>query len=151
MPEQVLGYGPNVVMAWAAVANVALVVLLAATTFYYAWHAKRQADANRDQVLASSRQACVAQQTLAILREQIAQQRSTDTANAVLQIEVAIQMVDDWRQRIGSASYPPLPRIRGRGFSFVGVSRKRARCPKTAIASGGRRRGENALIRRRSN
>jgi hypothetical protein len=44
-------------MAYAAIANVGLVLLLAAITTYYAWHAKRQADASHQEVAASKRQA----------------------------------------------------------------------------------------------
>ena len=50
MSEQVFGLGVNQVMAYAAVANVLLVIVLAGINVYYAVHAKRQADASRDQV-----------------------------------------------------------------------------------------------------
>ena len=64
MAEQVFGLGVNQVMAYAAVANVLLVVVLAAINVYYAVHAKRQADASREQVAASTRQAEIAAETL---------------------------------------------------------------------------------------
>jgi cell division protein FtsL len=98
------------------------VVLLAAITFYYARHAKRQADANREQVAASNRQADIAHDTLAILREQVEQQRRADIDTVTLQIEVGVQMIDEWRDRIASASYPALPEdveILSEDFSFA--------------------------------
>ena len=54
MSEQVFGLGVNQVMAYAAVANVLLVVVLAGINVYYAVHAKRQADASREQVARAS-------------------------------------------------------------------------------------------------
>jgi type II secretory pathway component PulL len=54
--ERVFGLTVNEVMAYAAIANVVLVLLLAVITTYYAWHAKRQADASHQEVAASKRQ-----------------------------------------------------------------------------------------------
>ena len=64
MSEQVFGLGVNQVMAYAAVANVLLVVVLAGINVYYAVHAKRQADASREQVAVFTRQAEIAAETL---------------------------------------------------------------------------------------
>lgn len=109
MPEQAFGLSVNQVMAYAAVANVLLVLVLAAINIYYAWHAKRQADASREQVAASTRQAEIAAETLSILRKQMDQQRTADLATVTLQLKVAIHTVEDWLKRIGSESYPQLP------------------------------------------
>ena len=64
MSERVFGLSVNQVMAYTAVANVLLVVILTAINIYYAWHAKRQADASRAQVDASNRQAAIAEESL---------------------------------------------------------------------------------------
>jgi hypothetical protein len=64
MPEHVFGLTVNEVMAYAAIVNIVLVLVLAAITAYYAWHAKRQADASHQEVGASKRRADIAQQTL---------------------------------------------------------------------------------------
>jgi hypothetical protein len=45
MEEKVFGLSVNQVMAYAAVANVLLVVVLTAINVYYAWYSKRQAEA----------------------------------------------------------------------------------------------------------
>ena len=108
MSEQVFGLSVNQVMAYAAVANVALVLILAAVNVYYAWHSKRQADASREQVAASTRQAEIAAETLSILQGQMEQQRSADLATVALQIKVAIHTVEDWLKRIASDN-PQLP------------------------------------------
>jgi len=109
MSEQVFGLSLNQVMAYAAVANVLLVLVLAAVNTYYAWHSKRQADANRQQVVTSSRQAEIAAETLAILHKQIDQQRTADLATVALQLKVAIHTIEDWLKRIGSDAFPQLP------------------------------------------
>ena len=57
MSDQAFGLSANQVMAYASVANVLLVLILAAININYAWHAKRQADASLEQVAASTRQA----------------------------------------------------------------------------------------------
>ena len=66
MSEQVLGLTINQIMAYTAIANVVLVVVLAAVNIYYAGHAKRQADAAREQVAASNRQSEIAAETLSL-------------------------------------------------------------------------------------
>lgn len=109
MPEQAFGLSVNQVMAYAAVANVLLVLVLAGINIYYAWHAKRQADASREQVAASTRQAEIAAETLSILQKQMGQQRAADLATVNLQLKVAIHTVEDWLKRIGSDECPQLP------------------------------------------
>ena len=109
MSERVFGLSVNEVMAYTAVANVLLVVALTAINIYYAWHAKRQADASRAQVEVSIRQAGIAEESLAILRKQIDQQHRADLATVTLQLKVAIHAIDDWMKRIGGESYPQLP------------------------------------------
>jgi hypothetical protein len=109
MPEKAFGLTINEVMAYAAVANVLLVVILAAVNIYYAWHSKRQADASRAQVDTSSRQAEIAAETLTILRKQIDQQRTADMGTVTLQLKVALHTVEDWLKRIVADSYPQLP------------------------------------------
>jgi hypothetical protein len=52
MSEHLFGITVNEVLAYAAIANVVLVLLLAGITTYYAWHAKRQADASQQEVAA---------------------------------------------------------------------------------------------------
>jgi hypothetical protein len=98
-------------MAYAAIANVVLVLLLAAITTYYAWHAKRQADASHQEVAASKRQAAIAQQTLDFLLRQSEQQRQIDLSTVSFNLEAAIHMVDQWQTRIRSDSYPQLPDV----------------------------------------
>jgi len=105
MTEKVLGLTVNEVMAYAAVANTLLVFVLALVTMYYAWHEKRQADASREQVAASNRQAEVAQETLDFLLKQREQQRRIDVSTVSFQLEAAIHIVDDWTQRIASEAY----------------------------------------------
>ncbi len=100
MAEQVFGLGVNQVMAYAAVANVLLVVVLAGINVYYAVHAKRQADASREQVAVFTRQAEIAAETLSFLRKQIDQQVRTDVAAVALQLKVAIHVIEDWLKRI---------------------------------------------------
>jgi cell division protein FtsL len=109
MPEQVFGLSTNQVMAYAAVANILLVLVLAAINIYYAWHAKRQADASREQVAASTRQAEIAGETLSILRKQVDQQRTADIAAVLLQLKVAIHTIEEWLKRISSDTHPQLP------------------------------------------
>jgi cell division protein FtsL len=109
MSGQVFGLSVDQVMAYTAVANVLLVLVLTAINIYYAWHAKRQADASREQVAASTRQAEIAADTLAILRKQTDQQRSADLATVSLQLKVALHTVEDWLKRIDSESCPQLP------------------------------------------
>ena len=109
MPDKVFGLSVNEVMAYAAVANVLLVVVLTTINIYYAWHAKRQADASRAQAATSNRQAEIAADTLSILRKQMDQQRTADLATVVLQLKVAIHTVEDWLNRVGSDAFPQLP------------------------------------------
>jgi hypothetical protein len=109
MPDQVFGLSTNQVMAYAAVANVLFVLVLAAINIYYAWHAKRQADASSAQVATSNRQAEIAAETLSILRRQIDQQHAADMATVILQLRVAIHTLEDWLKRIGSDGFPQLP------------------------------------------
>jgi cell division protein FtsL len=109
MSEQVFGLSVNQVMAYAAVANLLLVVVLAAINIYYAGHAKRQADAAKEQVDSSNRQAEIAGETLALLRKQMEQQLRTDTASVGLQLKVAIHVIEDWLKRIASDKHPQLP------------------------------------------
>src|SRR5262252_8996832 len=121
MSEQVFGLSVNQVMAYAAVANVLLVLVLTVINIYYAWHARRQADASREQVAVSSRQAVTAADTLSILQKQMDQQRISDLATVTLQLKVAIHTVEDWLKRIGSEQ-PQLPdeiRILSTDFSIA--------------------------------
>ena len=111
MSEHVFGLTVNEVMAYAAIANVVLVLLLAAITTYYAWHAKRQADASQQQVAASNRQADIAQQTLNLLLRQTEQQRQIDVSTVSFNLEAAIHMVDQWQTRMRSDGYPQLPDV----------------------------------------
>ncbi len=109
MPEKAFGLTVNQVMAYAAVANAALVVVLAAVNIYYAWHSKRQADASRAQVDASNRQAEIAAETLSLLRKQLEQERTSDVRSVALQLRVALHTIEDWLERIGSDTFPHLP------------------------------------------
>jgi hypothetical protein len=109
MSEQVFGLTTNQLMAYTAVANVLLVVVLAAINTYYAWHAKLQADASKAQVTASNRQAEIAAETLSILRQQIDQQHAADLATVALQLRVATHTIEDWLKRVGVDAYPQLP------------------------------------------
>jgi hypothetical protein len=111
MTEHVFGLTVNEVMAYAAIVNVVLVLLLAFLTTYYAWHAKRQADASHQEVAASKRQADIAQQTLDFLLRQTEQQRQIDLSTVSFNLEAAIHMVDQWQTRIRSDSYPQLPDV----------------------------------------
>jgi hypothetical protein len=76
---------------------------------YYAWHAKRQADASHAQVATSNRQAEIAAETLSILRKQIEQQHAADMATVILQVRVAIHTIEDWLRRIAGEAFPQLP------------------------------------------
>jgi hypothetical protein len=109
MSEQVFGLSANQVMAYTAVANVLLVVLLTAINIYYAGHAKRQADAAKAQVDASNRQSEIAGETLSLLRKQMDQQVRTDLAAVTLQLKVAIHVIEDWLKRIAPDRHPQLP------------------------------------------
>jgi hypothetical protein len=111
MTEQVLGLTVNEVMAYAAVANVVLVLVLVAITFYYALHAKRQADTGREQVAASNRQAEIAQTTLDLLLKQREQQHQIDVSAVSFQLAAAIQMIEAWQTRLASDSYPQVPDV----------------------------------------
>jgi hypothetical protein len=71
----------------------------------------RQADASRQQAVASNRQADIAQRTLDLLLRQNEQQRRIDISVVSLQLEAAIHMVDQWQTRIASDSYPELPDV----------------------------------------
>jgi cell division protein FtsL len=122
MSEKAFGLSVNEVMAYAAVANVLLVLVLTAINVYYAWHAKRQADASSAQVDTSNRQKEIAAETLSILRKQIDQQRTADLATVALQLKVAMHTVEDWIKRIGSSAFPQLPdeiRILSAEFSIA--------------------------------
>ena len=99
MSEQVFGLSVNQIMAYTAIANVLLVVVLAAVNIYYAGHAKRQADAAREQVDASNRQAEIAAETISLCK-QMDQQVRTDVAAVTLQLKVAIHVIEDWLKRI---------------------------------------------------
>jgi hypothetical protein len=109
MSEQVFGLSVNQVMAYTAIANVLLVVVLAAVNIYYAGHAKRQADAAREQVSSSNRQAEIAGETLALLRKEMDQQRTVDISSVALQLKVAIHVIEDWLKRISFDKHPQLP------------------------------------------
>jgi hypothetical protein len=109
MSDKVFGLSVNQVMAYAAIANVMLVLVLTTINVYYAWLAKRQADASSAQVDSSNRQREIAAETLSILRKQIEQQRTADLATVGLQLKVAIHTIEDWLKRIGSVTFPQLP------------------------------------------
>ena len=111
MTEHVFGLTVNEVLAYAAIANVVLVLLLAAIITYYAWHAKRQADASHQEVAASNRHADIAQQTLELLLKQNEQQRQIDLSTVRFNLEAAVHMVDEWQTRIRPDSYPQLPDV----------------------------------------
>jgi len=111
MAEQVFGLTVNKVMAYAAIANVGLVLVLAAINTFYAWHAKRQADASREQVAASNRQAEVAQKTLDLVLREKALQRQIDLSAVIFQVAASIQTIDLWQNRITVSSYPQLPDV----------------------------------------
>jgi hypothetical protein len=122
MPEKAFGLTVNEVAAYAAVANAALVVVLAVVNIYYAWHSKRQADASRAQVDTSNRQAEIAAETLSLLRKQLEQERTSDVRSVALQLRVALHTIDDWLERIGSDTFPHLPdeiRIFSADFSIA--------------------------------
>ena len=109
MPEQVFGLSVNQVMAYTAVANVLLVVVLVTINIYYAWCANRQAEASQAQVAVFHQQAEIAAETLGLLRKQIDQQLRTDVASVTLQLKVAIHIIEDWLKRIDSDKHPQLP------------------------------------------
>jgi cell division protein FtsL len=109
MPEQVFGLSVNQITAYTAVANVLLVFVLTAINVYYAWYAKRQADASREQVAASMQQAEIASETLSLLRKQVDQQFRADISAVTLQLKVAIHVIEDWLKRIVSDKHPQLP------------------------------------------
>jgi hypothetical protein len=119
MSEEVLGLTVNEVVAYAAIANVGLALVLTAITGYYARHAKRQADANREQVAASNRQGDSAQKTLDLLLAEKQQQRRIDISTVLFQLTAAIDMIDDWLERIHSESYnlPDVIEIRPTNFN----------------------------------
>ena len=108
MSEQVFGLSINQIMAYTAIANVVLVVVLTAVNIYYAGHAKRQADAAREQVAASNRQSEIAAETLSLVRKQMDQQLRTDIAAVTLQLKVAIHVIEDWLKRISSGQASPV-------------------------------------------
>lgn len=119
MTEQVFGLTVNEVIAYAAVVNLFLVLVLVLVTMYYARHERRQADASREQVAASNRQAEVAQKTLDFLLKEREQQRQIDVSTVSFQLEAAIHMIDDWTERIASEAYnlPEVIDIRPTNFS----------------------------------
>jgi cell division protein FtsL len=109
MSEQVFGLSVNQIMAYTAIANVLLVVVLAAVNIYYAGHAKRQADAASEQVAASNRQSEIAAETLSLVRKQMDQQVRTDLAAVTLQLKIAIHVIEDWLKRIAPERHRELP------------------------------------------
>ncbi len=111
MTEHVFGLTVSQVMAYTAVVNILLVLVLAAINIYYAGHAKRQADASREQVTASNRQADIAQKTLDILQGRDEQQRRIDEATVGIQLVAAIRVVEDWQKRILSEAHTGLPDV----------------------------------------
>jgi hypothetical protein len=119
IPEQLFGLTANQVVAYAAVWNVVLVLVLVGVTSYYAWQAKQQAKAGRDQVAASNRQADAAQKTLDLLLTEKERQRRIDVSTVRFQLEAAINMIDDWRNRIASESFdlPDVIEMRPTNFS----------------------------------
>jgi hypothetical protein len=143
MSDKVFGLSVNQVMAYAAIANVTLVLVLTTINVYYAWLAKRQADASSAQVDSSNRQREIAAETLSILRKQIEQQRTADLATVGLQLKVATHTIEDWLKRIGSVALPQLPdeiRILPADFS-IATQRAQllhlARPPAKRFAAGG--------------
>jgi hypothetical protein len=118
-PEQVFGFSPNQVSAYAAIAQVALALVLAAITAYYAIHARAQAKASREQVTSSNRQADAAQKTIALLLKEKEEQQRIDTSTVLFQIDAAIHTIDDWRDRIQSESFdlPEIIEIRSTNFN----------------------------------
>lgn len=108
MSETVFGLSIGQITAYAAIANVLLASVLAGVTLYYAAHAKRQADASKEQVAASNRQADAAQRTLELLMKEKEQQARTDAFTVKFQLRAAAQMIDDWLGRVG-AEAPDLP------------------------------------------
>jgi hypothetical protein len=111
MTEHLFGLTVNEVMAYAAIANVVLVLVLIIITTFYAWHAKRQADASGEQVAASNRQTEIAQRTLDLLLRNNEQQRRIDIAVVSIQLAAAIHMIDRWQTRLASDSFPVLPDV----------------------------------------
>ena len=109
MSDKVFGLSVNQVMAYAAIANVMLVLVLTTINMYYAWLPRRQADASSAQVDSSNRQREIAAETLSILRKQIEQQRTAHLATVGLQLKVATHTIEDWLKRIGSVALPRLP------------------------------------------
>jgi hypothetical protein len=101
MPDKVFGLSVTEVMAYAAIANVILVLVLVSINIYYAWHAKRKADASSAQVHTANRQREIAAETLSILRKQIELQRTADLATVGLQLKVpaAAQIVSSLPMR----------------------------------------------------
>jgi hypothetical protein len=109
MSDKAFGLSVNQVMAYAAIANAILVLVLVSINMYYAWHAKRQADASSAQVDTANRQREIAAETLSILRKQIELRRTADLATVGLQLKVATHTIEDWLKRIGSVVFPQLP------------------------------------------
>ena len=104
MSQQVFGLSVGQITAYAAIANCLLALMLAIVTLYYASHAKRQADASRDQVAASNRQADAAMRTLDILLKEKEQQARLDVFSVKFQLRAATQLIDDWQERINAES-----------------------------------------------
>jgi len=104
MSQQVFGLSVGQITAYAAIANCLLALMLAIVTLYYASHAKRQADASRDQVAASNRQADAAMRTLDILLKVKEQQARLDVFSVKFQLRAATQLIDDWQERINAES-----------------------------------------------
>jgi hypothetical protein len=120
MTEQVLGLTVNEVMAYAAAAQVVLAFVLASITFYYSRLARRQAAASIAQVAASNRQADAAQKTLDLLLDERLQQRRLDISAVSYELEAAISMIDDWKTRLATDSYPQLPNVIDLHTTFTG-------------------------------
>jgi hypothetical protein len=127
MTEQVLGLTVNEVIAYAAALQAASAIVLAFITCYYAWYARRQADAsikqaaaNLEQVTAANRQADAAQRTLDLLLNEKLQQRRIDISAVSYELEAAIAMIDDWLTRLSAVSYPQLPDVVDLHTAFSG-------------------------------
>jgi light-regulated signal transduction histidine kinase (bacteriophytochrome) len=104
MSQQVFGLSVDQITAYAAIANVLMASVLAFVTLYYASHAKRQADASKDQVEASNRQADAAIRTLEIIVKEKEQQARIDVFTVKFQLRAATQMIDEWQSRLNSES-----------------------------------------------
>jgi len=127
MSERVFGLTANEVMAYAAMVSALLAVVLAAITAYYAWYARCQADASKEQVAAANRQADAAQRTLDLLLKEKEQQRRNNIATTSFQLAAALHMVDDWRGRIEKESFdlPDVIEMRPTNFNTAVATAER--------------------------